>query len=305
MFHQRSTWLLQLAVVLACAAAVIAALTGHPTLTVLAVLATLGGYPAGYQVGYLACKAHTDTTILWLRRRLQSTSTDQVTGLPTRVVAETVLTEASDPVVVALIAVDGLRMVNGNFGHQAGDTYLRQVAARLQLAVPIGGLLARLSGSELVLLAPVPESAGDLESYAQMLGDEIGAALAGPVVVHGHHLQPRVLVGMAGGTGELLGRADAALYSAKRDGRTNIRLFDEYMDPAPGTAGIRRAQRLRDIPADAEIGSPWQPPLGPDLIPVLLSTHDLHTIRRALDDADDGLAGRIDVLLQMGRCDRS
>ena len=62
--------------------------------------------------------------------------------------------EASSPVAVLLLDLDGLKYLNDNFGHHAGDRALRSVALALRAKLSAGELCARYAGDEFVIGLP-------------------------------------------------------------------------------------------------------------------------------------------------------
>ncbi|HEU0305132.1 MAG TPA: GGDEF domain-containing protein [Gaiellaceae bacterium] len=110
-----------------------------------------------------------------------------------------------------VLDLDGFKHVNDALGHSAGDELLRRVAAAVQGCVRRADLVARMGGDEFaVLLAgATPEEAG-------VVAEKIRAAVAAlwPLGLHGG---VSVGVSAAGrGAGDVLGRADRAMYADKR-----------------------------------------------------------------------------------------
>jgi diguanylate cyclase (GGDEF)-like protein len=261
---------------------VVAAVTGHTWLAVLGVLTGLSGYPTGY----LTAAHH---YLKRLHREVAHARTDPLTGLPNRAVTDTILDQATPtgrPMTVALIDIDGLHIINGNFGHAAGDQYLTAVARRLAAATPASGVLVRQGGDEFTLLAPGYDP--------DRLADDIAAALTDPVLIAGHRIQPRVSVGIAATdqTGPVNGRrvrarADSALYSAKRRGGHQTCVFDADRDPEPSPDGTRPLLRRRDLNPATGTGLAWQPTVDDELVPLLLSFADIRAVHDALTTACD------------------
>jgi diguanylate cyclase (GGDEF)-like protein len=148
---------------------------------------------------------------------------DALTGLANRALFQTRLTAALEPagttgrpVHVALLDLDGFKEVNDTFGHEAGDLLLTRVASALTAAARPGDTVARLGGDEFVLVLP-----GTTGAEAAALVERVLAGLHDPVAVDGRPLDIRASIGIVGGAGgddaaDLLRRADAAMYAAKR-----------------------------------------------------------------------------------------
>ncbi|MFI5930789.1 putative bifunctional diguanylate cyclase/phosphodiesterase [Actinoplanes sp. NPDC051494] len=138
---------------------------------------------------------------------------DPLTGLPNRRVFEERLAAAGSPR-VAMLDLNGFKDVNDRFGHPVGDRLLELVAGRLAGAMGAGDLVARMGGDEFAVLV-----AGDLGGAVERLS----ACFDRPVEVDGHDLLIGTSIGSADGTGtgdpgEVLRRADIAMYAAKHDG---------------------------------------------------------------------------------------
>lgn len=119
----------------------------------------------------------------------------------------------------------GLKTVNDNYGHQAGDHLLQELAARLRSMVRRADVIARYGGDEFVILAPQtgPEQAA-------VLAERICTTLREmPFIVKGHEARITVSIGVAAlrpGRGHtassLVGLADQALYAAKKGGGNQV-----------------------------------------------------------------------------------
>ena len=156
-----------------------------------------------------------------LLARLQSLAeTDALTGLPNRrswddAIREAVASAARDAtdLCVAVVDLDHFKQYNDEFGHQAGDRLLKTAAAAWRRALRDDDTLARYGGEEFAIALP----RCGLEEAEHVLG-RLRA------------LTPEGLtcsVGLAAWDGAetdvaLVGRADGALYRAKRSGRDAV-----------------------------------------------------------------------------------
>lgn len=156
-------------------------------------------------VGRLARMVHEDPlTHLANRRRVEEVATALLAD-PAR----------DTPVSLLMIDVDGLKEINDEYGHAAGDQLLITVADSLQRAMlhEPDGLAARLGGDEFCLVV-----SGDAEHGRQLMHAVQERLDDGPPP------QPRLSAGIATNRGgsetfaDLLERADAAQYLAKRRG---------------------------------------------------------------------------------------
>jgi diguanylate cyclase (GGDEF)-like protein len=162
-------------------------------------------------------------------------SRDALTGLPNRTLlrhrAERAL-RGDEPGAMLLIDLDRFKEVNDTLGHNYGDELLVEVAARLGAALRADDTLARLGGDEFaVLLRGLPHRA-EVAELAGRLQD----ALRCPIALRGVAVELEASIGVAlypehGTTvGELLQRADVAMYEAKR-ARTGIATYSAERDP--------------------------------------------------------------------------
>jgi diguanylate cyclase (GGDEF)-like protein len=123
------------------------------------------------------------------------------------------------PLSVLMIDVDHFKKYNDTHGHLEGDVLLRSIAKQLHsLHDPKRELLARYGGEEFALLLP-----GVHQDEAVRRAEKIRVAL------HEHIGETTISVGVAGfvpsmqgDSMNLLRRADAALYRAKRAGRNRV-----------------------------------------------------------------------------------
>lgn len=124
--------------------------------------------------------------------------------------------EAHRDVAVLFLDLDGFKGVNDRLGHDAGDLLLKIVAKRLTNVVDDGGLVARLGGDEFTVLLV---GAG-AHATAPSIARDIKASFVDPIRIDGDTAVVGTSIGMAlsdgrADAGELLRRADVAMYHAK------------------------------------------------------------------------------------------
>ena len=139
--------------------------------------------------------------------------TDELTGLPNRrrLIAELSTFNGVEGALL-LLDLDGFKPVNDRYGHEMGDRILRQVAQRFSRSLPSGAILARLGGDEFGILVSGSDDA-TLE-----LASALKATLSYPFVLDGNTISISVSIGHVrnDGAGDLLQRADMAMYESKR-----------------------------------------------------------------------------------------
>jgi diguanylate cyclase (GGDEF)-like protein len=152
-----------------------------------------------------------------ISRLAESSLTDELTGLPNRRCWEDELPlalerslRASRPVSVVMLDLDHFKAYNDRHGHQGGDVLLRHAGAAWKATLRATDLLARYGGEEFVAVL----EGSDLQD-ARRVADGLRAAT------------PLGVTSSAGvatwdrreSAGELVRRADLALYAAKDRGR--------------------------------------------------------------------------------------
>lgn len=181
----------------------------------------------------------TSHSILLLRLRteqkLKSLSiTDALTGLANRRHFSEILeakwqralqTKTSLGIIIA--DIDYFKQYNDHYGHSAGDTCLRQVAAALSESMRLGmDLVARYGGEEFAVILP-----GADHEAAQAAAERACNSVAALKEPHAHGMEGIVTVSIgvsaqvpvAGAEVQaLIDRADAALYEAKNQGRNRV-----------------------------------------------------------------------------------
>jgi diguanylate cyclase (GGDEF)-like protein len=118
---------------------------------------------------------------------------------------------------IAIMDVDYFKAVNDTFGHAVGDEVLIEVAATLRRSVRPGDLVARWGGEEFVVVLPGADVPGAL-----VVADRMRAQVEKMVTRAGLVTASFGVASAVGNTETLeavVGRADIALYAAKKAGR--------------------------------------------------------------------------------------
>ncbi len=191
---------------------------------------------------------------------------DSLTGLPNRAAFNTQLAAALEQaeatggtVAILCIDLDRFKEINDVYGHAAGDSLLREVAQRLQIAAD-GAFLARLGGDEFIIIA----TEGEQPASAEKMAEALLAVVAEDLEIDGHSLTTALSVGVAiypadgADAASLLRNADAALYRAKGEGRGTVRFFEPEMDTLLRERRILQ-QDLRTAIPNGELKLHYQP----------------------------------------------
>ncbi len=135
------------------------------------------------------------------------------------------------PVSVLYLDLDRLKTINDYLGHNAGDSFIRVLAERLQRATGDESVIARLGGDEFVVIPASPTPGAEVEQLA----DRLLTSLRERVPIDGEMLTRTVSIGVAVGvpgrdtTSDLLRRADQAVLAAKAAGGNQVAVFSDEM----------------------------------------------------------------------------
>jgi len=172
---------------------------------------------------------------------------DPLTGLPNRVLLLDRL-EASlarirrhhAHLAVLYLDLDRFKTVNDNLGHEVGDRLLQVVGQRLQQTLRPSDSVARLGGDEFAAILNDLHDPGE----AMQVAERLLAVISEPIDLGGSTLVTTVSIGIAGAdggdtsAGELLRRADFAMYSAKDHGRARVEIYEAPDASAGGTGQV-------------------------------------------------------------------
>ena len=179
---------------------------------------------------------------------------DALTGLPNRRLLHDRLDQAfirngrnGTQGALLFLDMDRFKALNDSHGHAMGDRLLVEVARRLTGAVRQQDTVARLGGDEFVImLESMAGPADTVLANARAIGHKILTALNQPYDLGGLTYSSTPSIGLALFEGnpalanETMRRADIAMYSAKANGRNNLKLYDpamEHLGPEASSPG--------------------------------------------------------------------
>ena len=158
------------------------------------------------------------------------------------------------PVCAIMMDMDHFKAINDTRGHAAGDEVLKEAALRAQRELRAGDIAGRYGGEEFAFFLP-----GTRLDEAGKAAERIRAAIAG-IPLHSLGIDMSASFGVAaidpdmcqsrgrrtpGTFEELLEAADAAMYSAKKNGRNRVHLSVgtpcAQFTPAPATGLLERS----------------------------------------------------------------
>ena len=163
---------------------------------------------------------------------------DDLTDLPNRVMFGQLLSEAIKVAQryrrkfsIMFVDLDRFKLINDTLGHAAGDLLLKDVAGLFKRCLRDSDVLARFGGDEFVILLHEVSDVAQVTAVARKL---LSAAVT-PMMIQGRECRVTASIGVATfpdhGTDEqsLTKNADAAMYLAKEEGRSNFRFFAPEM----------------------------------------------------------------------------
>ncbi len=194
---------------------------------------------------------------------------DPLTGLPNRALfldrliharAHTRRTERL--LGVALLDLDGFKLVNDRDGHAAGDAVLRQIAGTLRSFLRPGDTLARTGGDEFALLFVDVSCLADIEALCERLLTFVRQMALGP------RDTPRLVITASLGltvfpfddsdADTLMRHADLALYAAKAAGRDQYRVHNLELEEA-AREGLRQREMVKAALVENRLTLHYQP----------------------------------------------
>lgn len=159
---------------------------------------------------------------------------DDLTNLPNRLLLIDRIKHAlgryqryQESFAVIFVDLDGFKKINDTYGHLIGDAILIETAIRLKFVTRPSDTVSRYAGDEFVILL---EGIAD-EEEANHVSDRILVKLREPIEAHGNLICISASIGVAisnqkhNNINTILHAADAALYKAKRAGKSRRYTF--------------------------------------------------------------------------------
>ena len=184
----------------------------------------------------LRAETSAETAIGHLNEVTQASQRDALTDTPNRTLMFDRLNSAiamarrnGTHIAVLFLDLDHFKQINDTLGHGIGDEVLQLVARRLEAVVRDSDTVSRHSGDEfLVLLTEVAQASDAALIAAKML---YVLSAASHVGIHVLHLSTSIGIAIYPEDGEdaetLIAKADAAMYSSKRSGRSGFEFYRE------------------------------------------------------------------------------
>ncbi len=192
---------------------------------------------------------------------------DVLTGLPNRAYFSQRLGQTlaladrtHQPCALMFLDLDRFKAVNDSLGHEAGDILLQKVSHRILGCLRESDVLFRMGGDEFTIILPHITSPDDAACVARRIHE----AVAAPVTLNEHELTVGATIGIAvypddGQNAQaLLKNADAAMYSAKEEGRGRHAFYRNAMDQR-ATQRLEFEHALRKGFIDGEFTLHYQP----------------------------------------------
>ncbi|UCF87767.1 MAG: GGDEF domain-containing protein [Nitrospiraceae bacterium] len=120
--------------------------------------------------------------------------------------------------VLFMLDLDRFKEINDTFGHYVGDVVLKEIGNRIMNTLRESDTVARIGGYEFAVLLP-----GANINYSKQVALRLQNSMMEPCVIEKHNLFIRLSIGIAlfpyhGKEADpLMRRADAAMYTAKRN----------------------------------------------------------------------------------------
>ena len=147
--------------------------------------------------------------------------------------------DSGEPLAILLCDIDHFKKINDEFGHLAGDEVLIEFSSRLRQVIVQPEAAGRYGGEEFLVILP-----GNRDTIVQRALDVQSTATEPLYAFAGEHRRVTFSGGVAFLRPEdtpltIVGRADTALYMAKKKGRNRIAFEDTSKEDNKTSGGVR------------------------------------------------------------------
>ncbi|HSG33943.1 MAG TPA: bifunctional diguanylate cyclase/phosphodiesterase [Sphingomonadaceae bacterium] len=211
--------------------------------------------------------------------------TDSLSGVPNRraLHQDATRTAQGQEMALALIDLDGFKIVNDHYGHFVGDRVIKECATILKEVCGKDACSYRLGGDEFAILVVGPIAGNILEGICRKLLTRFSK----PLQVDDRSITLGASVGLSRSDGrdgltssELLRRSDVAMYVSKTSGKMRCTWFSEEFDS--------KREAAKQIEIDLRKG---------------LDNDELRLLYQPLVDAKSGKIVAVEALLRWQRAD--
>ena len=192
---------------------------------------------------------------------------DALTGLPNRAKLNKIIRTAIDDsklsdsmCIIAYLDLDSFKPVNDKYGHNIGDKLLKEAAKRIAEGLRSHDTCSRIGGDEfIILLTKVYD-----EREAELVLSRLCSNLAKPFIIDEIDIEISASIGVSicpkhsMEPDTLLRYADQAMYSAKRNGKNQIKVFDACHDQKIMSRNLLKEQVVEGL-LNNELLLYWQP----------------------------------------------
>ena len=188
---------------------------------------------------------------------------DALTKMPNRMQFQHLLQQAiarttrqARGLVLLYIDLDNFKEVNDTFGHAAGDRVLETVSERLAGALPRDSVVGRLAGDEFAIFAESSNGEVSRRDLASGLARMVLGEISRPLHLGEHEIEVTASVGVAlcpeqaDNVIDLIRNADAAMYHAKRAGRSCHAFYTPEMNAAAVERLLLKSKLRRALDRD-------------------------------------------------------
>ncbi|MBN2655577.1 MAG: EAL domain-containing protein [Spirochaetales bacterium] len=197
---------------------------------------------------------------------------DNLTGLPNRLLLKDRLGQAVMQAgrgryhgALLFLDLDNFKTINDSLGHETGDMLLIETGERIRSLLREEDTVSRIGGDEFVIiLNRLRESEGASISAAGLVADKIHQKLTEPFHLDNKSLYTSTSIGIVLFSHKdedietLLKNADAAMYEAKKEGRSSTHYFNEEINQSMKKR-VALENSLRQAVRNSELAPYFQP----------------------------------------------